>query len=76
MAKRIERKAIIDTFSFNIKYPKIARNIVCVLIINTTFATVVSVMLITKAMKLRDKKRPPIIAGKPESLMILKVFFL
>ena len=28
MAKRIEKKAIKDTFSFKTKYPKIAKNIV------------------------------------------------
>ena len=40
-----------------------ARNIVCVLIIKTTFATVVLLMETTKAMKLRDITRPPSKAG-------------
>ena len=44
--------------------------------IKTTLATVVSVMLITNAMKLSDRKSPPIIAGIPDFLIILKVFFL
>ena len=37
-----------------------ARNIVCVLIIKTTFATVVLVIETTKAMKLKDITKPPI----------------
>ena len=44
--------------------------------IKTTLATVVSVMLITNAMKLSDRKSPPMIAGIPDFFIILKVFFL
>ena len=39
IAKIIEKKPIKDTFSFKKKYPKIAKNNVWVLIINTTLAT-------------------------------------
>ena len=44
--------------------------------IKTTFATVVSVMLITNAIKLSDKKNPPAKAGLPASTSFLTVSFL
>ena len=46
------------------------------LIIKTTFATVVLLIATTKATKLNDKTKPPNNPGKPDSLIILKVFFL
>ena len=75
IARIIERKPLSDIFSFKKKYPNIAKNIVWVLIINTTLATVVVVIAKTYATKLNDKKKPPNIAGNPESLIILIVFF-
>jgi len=47
-----------------------------VLIIKTTFATVVLLIATTKATKLNDKTKPPNKPGRPDSLIILKVFFL
>jgi len=47
-----------------------------VLIIKTTLATEVEVIAKVYATKLKDKKKPPIKAGKPESLIILKVLLL
>ena len=44
IAKTIEIKQIIEIFSLRKIYPKIARNIVCVLMIKTTLATVVMVI--------------------------------
>ena len=46
------------------------------LIIKTTFATVVLVIAKTNAMKLNDITNPPATAGKPASLKIFIVFFL
>ena len=53
-----------------------ARKIVCVLIIKTTLATDVIIMLAVYATKLKERKKPPINAGKPALLITLKVFFL
>ena len=52
-----------------------ARNIVCVLIIKTTFATEVLVIATTKAMKLNDITNPPNNPAKPASFKTLIVFF-
>jgi hypothetical protein len=76
IANNIDKKLVNEIFSFRKKYPKSAKNTVCVLIINTTLATVVDVIAKVYATKLRDRKKPPTIAGKPESPKILKVSFL
>jgi len=47
-----------------------------VLIIKTTFATDVDIIANVYATKLKDKKKPPITAEKPDLPIILKVFFL
>ena len=44
--------------------------------IKTTFATVVLLIATTKATKLNDKTNPPKYPGRPDSLIIIKVFFL
>ena len=49
---------------------------VWVLIIKTTFATVVLLIATTKATKLKDKTKPPNNPGSPDSFIILRVFFL
>ena len=45
------------------------------LIIKTTLATVVLLIATTNATKLNDKTKPPNNPGRPDSLIILKVFF-
>ena len=42
---------------------------------NTTLATVVLLIAKTKATKLKDITKPPSTPGKPETLIILIVFF-
>ena len=75
IARNIEIEPINETFSLKKKNTKIARNIVCVLMIKTTFATVVLLIATTKATKLNDKTNPPNNPGRPESLITIKVFF-
>ena len=76
IASIIEINPIKEIFSLRKKYQNIARNIVCVLIIKTTLATVVFVIATTNAIKLSDITNPPNTAGKPASFKIFIVFFL
>ena len=76
IAKTIEIKPTNENYSLRYKKPNSAKNIVCVLIIKTTFATDVFIIANTNDIKLKDIIKPPSNPGRPELLIILKVFFL